>query len=54
MIYRNDFKSLIHAYNQVYDYIENWYNIKRIHLSLGCKTPLEKEIELRAYYKLAA
>lgn len=54
MIYRNEFKSFTHAYNQVYDYIENWYNIKRIHSSLGYKTPLEKEIELRAYYKLAA
>ncbi|RUT72708.1 hypothetical protein DLK05_16930, partial [Ancylomarina longa] len=28
MIYRNDFKSFTHAYNEVYDYIENWYNIK--------------------------
>ncbi len=54
MIYRNKFKSFTHAYNHVYDYIENWYNVKRIHSSLGYKTPLEKEIELRAYYKLAA
>ncbi len=28
--------------------------LKRIHSSLGYKTPLEKKIELRAYYKLAA
>jgi len=54
LIYRNQFISFTHAYNQIYDYIENWYNIKRIHSSLGYKTPLEKEIELRAYYKLAA
>ncbi len=29
MIYRNEFKSFTHAYNHVYDYIENWYNIKK-------------------------
>jgi len=30
----------------------NWYNIKRIHSSLGYKSPLEKEIEIRENYKM--
>ncbi|WP_158447933.1 IS3 family transposase [Aquimarina longa] len=33
----------------VFDYKEVWYNRKRLHSSLGYKTPLEVEIE---FYKL--
>jgi len=54
MIYKNKFKSFDQAYNEVYDYIENWYNTKRIHSTLGYKTPLEKEMELRGYIKILA
>ena len=37
----------------VNDYME-WYNCERIHSSLGYKTPLEKEIELRSKLKNVA
>lgn len=41
----------ISSYQQAYSLIEQyilWYNTKRIHQSLGYKTPLEKERELRS------
>lgn len=54
LIYRNNYKSFIEVYSSVYDYIENWYNIKRLHSSLGYMTPLEKEMELKGYLKKAS
>ena len=47
------FNSTEQLYKHVYDYIENWYNIKRIHSSLGYMTPLEKEIQLKFNFKKA-
>ena len=35
------------------EYVD-WYNTKRLHSSLGYLTPLEKEIELRGFNKMAA
>lgn len=54
LIYRRKYLSFQHAYLDIYDYIENWYNIKRMHSALGYKTPLEKEVELKGYNKIAA
>ena len=44
---RFKFDSTEQLHYHVYDYIENWYNVKRIHSSIGYMTPLEKEIQLR-------
>jgi len=52
-LYRFKFTS----YNQLFDSIEdyiNWYNTKRLHSSLGYISPLEMEINLRAYIKKVA
>ena len=46
-----------HSYNQLYSCIKeyiNWYNIKRLHSSLGYISPLEKELELRGELKKVA
>lgn len=51
---RQRFDTYEQLYRQVYEYIENWYNIKRIHSSLGYLTPLEKEIQLRYQSNKAA
>jgi transposase InsO family protein len=45
------------SYNQLYESVENyinWYNIKRLHSSLGYLSPLEMEIILRGFRKIAA
>ena len=43
-----DLKAAVHQYMQ-------WYNTKRIHSTLGYKTPLEKQIELeQQHYKKVA
>ena len=47
---RQKFDTPEQLYLHVYEYIEEWYNVKRIHSSLGYMTPLEKEVQLR--YKL--
>lgn len=44
-------------YEELYQCIEeylNWYNTQRLHSSLGYKTPLEKELELRGLLKNVA
>lgn len=45
-LYHHDFKSVFQLFKITQDYI-NWYNNKRMHSSLGYKTPLEKEVEIR-------
>lgn len=54
LIYRDRYLNFQQAYEAIYNYIENWYNIKRIHSALDYKTPLEMEIQLRGYNNLAA
>ena len=56
---RQKFDTIEQLYQHVYEYIEEWpprqwYNVKRIHSSLGYMTPLEKEIQLKFNLKKAA
>ena len=39
MIYHVKYDSVLHAKNDVFEFIEIWYNRKRIHSYLGYKTP---------------
>ncbi len=39
MIHHIDYNSILHAKNEVFEFIEIWYNRKRIHSYLGYKTP---------------
>jgi transposase InsO family protein len=43
MVYQRTFKTKEQAYLAVFEYIEVWYNRKRIHSSLGYLTPAEVE-----------
>ena len=54
LIYRDKYYTFNQAYQAIYNYIENWYNIKRIHSALDYKTPLEMELQLRGYKNIAA
>jgi len=49
LIYQRKFKSIELAKSAIFEYIEIWYNRKRIHSSLGHKTP--REVELEFYQK---
>jgi transposase InsO family protein len=50
---RFKFTSYQQLYNSIEDYI-NWYNNERLHSSLGYLTPLEMEVKLRGFSKIAA
>jgi transposase InsO family protein len=52
-LYRFKFTSFEQLHDAVNDYI-NWYNIERLHSSLGYLTPLEMEVKLRGIIKIAA
>jgi transposase InsO family protein len=52
-LYRFRHKSFQELYISIEDYI-NWYNTKRLHSSLGYRTPLEMEIKLNIKIKKAA
>jgi transposase InsO family protein len=43
---RHHFKSYLHAYNVIEEYI-NWYNNIRMHSALGYKSPAEFELNLK-------
>ena len=47
-LYRYKFESIEQVYAVIFDYIDGWYNTKRIHSSLGGKSPLEMFDFLRA------
>ncbi|UZR99784.1 IS3 family transposase [Chondrinema litorale] len=51
---RQKFDTSEQLYQHIHEYIEEWYNVKRIHSSLGYMTPLEKEIQLKFNLKKAA
>jgi putative transposase len=46
LVYGNNFQTMKEAKTAVFEYIEIWYNRKRLHSSLGYRTPLEMEIFL--------
>jgi putative transposase len=52
-INRYKFTSYRGLFNCITQYID-WYNTKRLHSSLGYITPLEMEINLREFNKIAA
>ena len=45
LVYDNEFESIKQAESKVFEWIEVWYNKKRLHSSLGYKTPYEVEQE---------
>lgn len=48
LIYRNRFKTKEEAKKAIFEYIEVWYNRKRIHSSIGYMTPVQFEESLAA------
>lgn len=48
LIYRNSFKTREEAKKMIFEYIEVWYNRKRIHSSIGYMTPVQFEESLVA------
>lgn len=53
LIYHQKFNSLEEAQSKVFEYIEVWYNRKRLHSSLGYKTPCEIEYEFNNVNQVA-
>ena len=45
LIYHEEYKTIEQAKIEVFEYIEIWYNRKRLHSALGYKTPIEIENE---------
>ena len=45
LVYHDDYKTIEQAKTAVFEYIETWYNTRRLHSSLNYKTPKEIEIE---------
>jgi len=43
LIYRNEFKTKEEAKRAIFEYIECWYNRKRLHSSIGYVTPMKYE-----------
>jgi putative transposase len=41
----NNYKTITQAKTAVFEYIETWYNTKRLHSVLDYKTPKEIELE---------
>lgn len=47
LIYRSEYKTREEAKKAIFEYIEVWYNRKRIHSSIGYKTPVQFEESLK-------
>lgn len=43
LVHRQEFKTRLEAQNSIQEYIEDWYNCKRLHSGLGYQTPLDYE-----------
>jgi putative transposase len=52
-LHRFKFASYQQLYKSIEDYM-NWYNTERLHSSLEYLTPLEMEMKLRGFIKIAA
>jgi transposase InsO family protein len=48
LFWNQNFESEEHLRSEIFEYIESWYNRKRIHTSLDNKSPLEYELEIKA------
>ena len=48
LLERRRFKSQAEAEIAVFDFIEGWYNHRRMHSSIGYKTPVDVESDLMA------
>ena len=48
LIYRNRYKTKAEAKKAIFEYIEVWYNRRRLHSSLGYKSPAQFEESLAA------
>ena len=53
LVHRQNFATREKARSAIFQYIEIWYNRKRLHSSLGYKTPMEAEMEYRQSKKVA-
>jgi len=53
LIYEDEFKTIEQAKTSIFEYIEIWYNKKRLHSSLGYKTPYEVEQEFYQFKYVA-
>ena len=51
LVYLERFKTRAEAKRRIFEYIEIWYNRKRIHASIGYQTPEERE---RGYFATAS
>lgn len=47
LIYRTEYKTKEEAKKDIFEYIEVWYNRKRIHSSIGYKTPVQFEESIK-------
>lgn len=47
LIYRREFSTEREMRNAIFEYIETWYNRKRLHSSLGYLSPMEYEIKIK-------
>ena len=45
LVYHEVYKTIEQARTSVFEYIETWYNRKRLCSALGYKTPVEIELE---------
>ena len=53
LVYDEDFKTIEQAKTAIFEYIEIWYNRKRLHSFLGYKTPYEVELEFYQFKNVA-
>jgi len=53
LVYQHNFKTIEQAKSAVFEYIEIWYNRKRLHSFLGYKTPKEVELEFNKLKNVA-
>lgn len=53
LIYHERYESILQAKSSIFEYIETWYNRKRLHSALGYKTPIEKEQEFNQLKNVA-
>lgn len=54
LVYHNTFKTTEEAKTKIFEWIEIWYNRKRLHASLNYKTPYQVEQEFYQFIKPAA